>query len=102
MRIVDLLKNLWKNGIESGIEDNFTKRDFMIMIAFMAVLMFFFGSMNFLMDKASCAYKGYVYEKDTKRPIFSECLIKIKDGSYIPLDKYMNKVLTFNDVDNME
>lgn len=41
-------------------------------------------------------------KKIPKRPIFSECLIQMKDGSYVPLERYINRVLTFNDLGNNE
>ena len=55
-----------------------------------------------MLDKISCAYTGYTYEKPTKRPIFSQCLIQMKDGSFVPLERYINRVMTFNDLGNGE
>ena len=79
-------------------EDSYTKRDFKITTLIILVLFGVYAFGGFLFDKASCAYKGYTYEKKTKRPIFSECLIQMKDGSYVPLERYINRVLTFNDI----
>lgn len=79
-------------------KDQYTKRDMIIsvIIAIGICLIFMFG--NFLWDKVSCKYKGYTYEKLTKRPIFSECLVQMKDGSYVPLDRYINRTITINDL----
>jgi len=79
-------------------EDSYTKRDFKITALIVLGLLGVYAFGGFLFDKASCAYKGYTYEKNTKRPIFSECLIQMKDGSYVPLERYINRVLTFNDI----
>lgn len=83
-------------------DDTFTKRDFKISVIALLAMLCLFGFSNFMLDKVSCAYTGYTYEKNTKRPIFSECLIQMKDGSYVPLERYINRVLTFNDLGNGE
>lgn len=71
---------------------------FKISVIAVLALLCLIGFGNFMVDKVSCAYTGYTYEKNTKRPIFSECLIQMKDGSYVPLERYINHVLTFNDL----
>ena len=90
--------NCFRRSEDEDTDDRFTKRDFKItLVVFLGMLgLWSFG--NFMYDKAQCAYKGYTYEKETKRPIFSECLIQMKDGSYVPLERYINRVLTFNDI----
>lgn len=88
----------WFNFFKSDDEDTFTNRDFKISTILILGLLCLYGFGGFLVDKASCAYKGYTYEKKTKRPIFSECLIQMKDGSFVPLERYINRVLTFNDI----
>lgn len=89
-----------RKKIEEDWEDDdiFTKRDFKISVIAVLALLCLVGFGNFMVDKVSCAYTGYTYEKNTKRPIFSECLIQMKDGSYVPLERYINRVLTFNDL----
>lgn len=99
MKLIDWFKNFTNKDLDV---DRFTNRDFKISILLMVVALGIFAFGGFLFDKASCAYKGYTYEKNTKRPIFSECLIQMKDGSYVPLDRYINRVLTFNDIGNGE
>lgn len=79
-------------------DDSYTKRDFKITLLIVLGIFCLWGFGNFMVDKVSCAYTGYTYEKNTKRPIFSECLIQMKDGSYVPLERYINRVLTFNDL----
>jgi hypothetical protein len=79
-------------------DDSYTKRDFKITLLIVLGIFCLWGFGNFMADKVSCAYTGYTYEKNTKRPIFSECLIQMKDGSYVPLERYINRVLTFNDL----
>ena len=83
-------------------KDKYTKRDFKITILIVLGLIFMWSCGNFFLDKIACTYKGYTYEKNTKRPLFSECLIQMKDGSYVPLERYINRVLTFNDLGNGE
>lgn len=92
--------NFLKHGDSDG--DTFTKRDFKIMVVVFLGLLGLYNLGSLAFDKASCAYKGYTYEKNTKRPIFSECLIQMKDGSYVPLERYINRVLTFNDIGSEE
>ena len=108
----------WENNLEDDIEneletgipvskikvndDEFTTKDFIKVCCVALVVLFVYNSLSFGWDKAKCAYTGYTYEKQTKRPIFSECLIQMKDGSYVPLDRYINRVLTFNDLGNGE
>ena len=98
------------NGSEQYIDDDpvemddkldeLTRKD-MIKVAGLCLIVFLtWSGLSFSWDKVSCAYKGYTYEKPTKRPIFSECLIQMKDGSYVPLERYINRVLTFNDLGN--
>ena len=81
-------------------EDRFTLKDFLKSLAIFVLALFVINGFSFIKDKVSCAYTGYTYEKNTKRPIFSECLIQMKDGSYVPLERYINRVLTFNDLSN--
>lgn len=80
--------------------DELTRKDVIKIGALCLVIFFIWNGLSFGWDKVSCAYKGYTYEKPTKRPIFSECLIQMKDGSYVPLERYINRVLTFNDLGN--
>ena len=82
------------------IEDKFTLKDFMKSSIIILIAFIIFMGLGFIKDKISCAYTGYTYEKNTKRPIFSECLIQMKDGSYVPLERYINRVITFNDINN--
>lgn len=82
------------------IEDKFTLKDFMKSSVIILIAFIIFMGLGFIKDKISCAYTGYTYEKNTKRPIFSECLIQMKDGSYVPLERYINRVITFNDINN--
>ena len=92
------------DSLETGIpvhndyEDRFTLKDFLKSLAIFVVALFVINGFSYIKDKISCAYTGYTYEKNTKRPIFSECLIQMKDGSYVPLERYINRVLTFNDL----
>lgn len=79
-------------------EDKFTKRDFIKSCVIFFLMLIVWGSLNLGWEKTKCAYTGHTYEKNTKRPIFSECLIQMKDGSYVPLDRYINRVLTLNDM----
>ena len=88
------------NWFKKDEDDEYTKRDFTISALVVIALLALFGFGSFLFDKANCAYTGYTYEKETKRPIFSECLIQVNDGSYVPLERYINRVLTFNDLQN--
>jgi hypothetical protein len=81
-------------------EDRFTLKDFLKSLVIFVVALFVINGFTLIKDKISCAYTGYTYEKNTKRPIFSECLIQMKDGSYVPLERYINRVLTFNDLGN--
>lgn len=81
-------------------EDRFTLKDFLKSLAIFVFALLVINCFGFIKDKVSCAYTGYTYEKNTKRPIFSECLIQMKDGSYVPLERYINRVLTFNDLSN--
>lgn len=81
-------------------EDTFTLKDFIKSSVIFAIVFIVFMGLGFIKDKISCAYTGYTYEKNTKRPIFSECLIQMKDGSYVPLERYINRVITFNDVNS--
>lgn len=81
-------------------EDRFTLKDFLKSLIIFVIAIFVINGFGFIKDKISCAYTGYTYEKNTKRPIFSECLIQMKDGSYVPLERYINRVLTFNDLGN--
>lgn len=96
----------FKNTIEEYKEkydnDEFTTKDFIKVCCVALVVLFVLNSLSFGWDKVKCAYTGYTYEKQTKRPIFSECLIQMKDGSYVPLERYINRVLTFNDLGNGE
>lgn len=89
---------MWDFLNKNDSNDKFTKRDLKIMIFVFFILIILYNCASLLIDKAQCAYKGYTYEKETKRPIFSECLIQMKDGSYVPLERYINRVLTFNDI----
>lgn len=89
---------MWDFLNKNDSNDKFTKRDLKIMIFVFFILTILYNCASLLIDKAQCAYKGYTYEKETKRPIFSECLIQMKDGSYVPLERYINRVLTFNDI----
>lgn len=82
--------------------DELTRKDVIKIGALCLVIFFIWNGISFGWDKVSCAYKGYTYEKPTKRPIFSECLIQMKDGSFVPLERYINRVLTFNDLGNGE
>lgn len=88
--------------MEKYDNDEFTKKDFIKVSIVMLIALLLWNGLTLGLDKASCAYKGYTYEKKTKRPIFSECLIQMKDGSYVPLERYINRVLTFNDLGNGE
>lgn len=98
----------WENDVEDCIndikqelnEDKFTKRDFIKSCAIFFLMLIVWGCLNLGWEKTKCAYTGHTYEKNTKRPIFSECLIQMKDGSYVPLERYINRVLTFNDLGN--
>lgn len=98
----------WENDVEDCIddikqelnEDKFTKRDFIKSCAIFFLMLIVWGGLNLGWEKTKCAYTGHTYEKNTKRPIFSECLIQMKDGSYVPLERYINRVLTFNDLGN--
>lgn len=94
----NMLDWLFHKSDDDYDEDSFTKRDFKIMVMIFLGFLILWGFGGFMYDKAQCAYKGYTYEKNTKRPIFSECLIQMKDGSYVPLERYINRVLTFNDI----
>ena len=96
------LFNWFKNEDDLNEEDTYTKRDFKITVLVVLGLLGLWSFGGFMWDKAACTYKGYTYEKNTKRPIFSECLIQMKDGSYVPLERYINHVLTFNDLGNNE
>lgn len=96
---IEKIKNKFRNtDTESWGDDKFTKRDFIICIFIFIGMLCIYNFASFMIDKARCTYKGYTYEKNTKRPIFSECLIQMKDGSYVPLERYINRVLTFNDL----
>lgn len=93
----------WFTRIEDDdidVEDKFTLKDFMKASVIILIAFIIFMGLGFIKDKISCAYTGYTYEKNTKRPIFSECLIQMKDGSYVPLERYINRVITFNDINN--
>ena len=97
----------FKKDVEDDFEDEkdngkLTKMDFLKSSVIIFGVLCLFGIFNLMIDKATCAYKGYTYEKPTKRPIFSECLIQMKDGSYVPLERYINRVLTFNDLGNVD
>ena len=92
-----------KKGIDNkNSDDKFTLKDFLKSSVIFLLAMIVFCGFSFVKDKITCAYKGYTYEKPTKRPIFSECLIQMKDGSYVPLERYINRVLTFNDLGNID
>lgn len=97
-----------KSSLETGIplyedyEDKFTLKDFLKSLTIFILALLVINGFGFIKDKISCAYTGYTYEKPTKRPIFSECLIQMKDGSYVPLERYINRVLTFNDLGNVD
>ena len=95
-----MLKWFAKDDDYNYKEDRFTLKDFLKSLIIFVVAIFVINGGNFMADKVSCAYTGYTYEKNTKRPIFSECLIQMKDGSYVPLERYINRVLTFNDLGN--
>lgn len=96
----DNIKYKFKTLISSESDDKFTKRDLKISI-FMFLGLILLWNFGWLMtDKIKCAYTGYTYEKPTKRPIFQECLIQMKDGSYVPLERYINRVISFNDLGN--
>ena len=95
-----MLKWFMKDDDYNYKEDRFTLKDFLKSLAIFIVALFVINCFGFIKDKVSCAYTGYTYEKNTKRPIFSECLIQMKDGSYVPLERYINRVLTFNDLSN--
>lgn len=82
--------------------DELTRKDMIKVGSIVLIGFLLWSGLSFGWDKVSCAYKGYTYEKNTKRPIFSECLIQMKDGSYVPLERYINRVLTFNDLGNSE
>ena len=84
------------------IYDKFTKRDFIKSCVIFFLMLVAWGSLNLFWEKTKCAYTGHTYEKATKRPIFSECLIQMKDGSYVPLERYINRVLTLNDMTGTE
>ena len=92
-------ENAENNG---NIKDHYTKRDFKITVIIFIIMACLFSLSNLMLDKISCAYTGYTYEKPTKRPIFSQCLIQMKDGSFVPLERYINRVMTFNDLGNGE
>ena len=95
----------WEDDVEEDlveVEDKFTKRDFIKSCAIFFLMLIIWGILNLGWEKTKCAYTGHTYEKNTKRPIFSECLIQMKDGSYVPLERYINRVLTFNDLGNSE
>lgn len=83
-------------------EDRYTKRDFKITVLIFLGLLLVWNMGGFIFDKVACSYTGYTYEKPTKRPIFQECLIQMKDGSYVPLERYINRVISFNDLGNGE
>jgi hypothetical protein len=84
------------------VEDKFTKKDFIKSCAIFFLMLIVWGSLNLGWEKTKCAYTGHTYEKATKRPIFSECLIQMKDGSYVPLERYINRVLTLNDMSGVD
>ena len=92
-------ENAENNG---NIKDRYTKRYFKITVIIFIIMACLFSFSNLMLDKISCAYTGYTYEKPTKRPIFSQCLIQMKDGSFVPLERYINRVMTFNDLGNGE
>ena len=107
LKLLHSIKDLDENeSLELGIpvykdkdkEDRFTLKDFLKSLSIFMVMLLVWGSLNLGWDKAKCAYIGHTYEKSTKRPIFSECLIQMKDGSYVPLERYINRVLTLNDM----
>jgi len=112
------MKKFWKNDLDdkenelvlgvpvyknSELNDEFTRNDLIKVCCVIGLALLLWNGLSFSWDKVSCAYKGYTYEKNTKRPIFSECLIQMKDGSFVPLERYINRVLTFNDLgDNVQ
>lgn len=84
--------------LKNDNNDKFTKRDFILSCIVFILAIGIYSIILILLDKGKCAYTGYTLEKDTKRPIFSECLIKMKDGSYVPLERYYNRVISINDL----
>lgn len=102
MKLFEKTKDTVNDYMEKYDNDEFTTKDFIKVCSVALVLLFLFNTFSFGWDKVRCAYTGYTYEKKTKRPIFSECLIQMKDGSYVPLERYINRVLTFNDLGNGE
>lgn len=73
--------------------EEFTDKDFKISIVLVTFIFLTLSIGTFLWDKFECACAGYVYKTETKRPIFSQCLIKNSNDKYVTLDQYVNDLI---------